>query len=67
MAKIIVKGEVPDGKYCEDGNTICPMCFEHEWGTYRCVIFDNELELDEDNHWCIRCDKCKQAEVQDDM
>ena len=33
---------------------------------YRCALFDVELENDDTNHYyCIRCDKCKQAEVKE--
>ena len=69
MAKIKVEIEVPDGEYCDCNkvDSVCPMCFEREWGDLRCVLFDEELKLDEDNHhYCIRCDKCKQVEVEDE-
>ena len=69
MAKIRVETEVPDGEYCDCNKVdpICPMCFEGEWGEYYCTLFGDELKLDEDNHhYCIRCDKCKQAEVKDE-
>lgn len=67
MAKIRVETEVPSDKYCERVDNVCPMCFEHEWGDFRCVLFDEELELDEDyHHYCIRCEQCKQAEVKDE-
>ena len=66
MAKIRVETEVPSDKYCERVDNVCPMCFEHEWGDYRCVLFDNDLKIDDNNHCCIRCDECKQAEVNDE-
>ena len=67
MPKIKVEIEVPSDKYCEREDIVCPMCFEREWGDFRCVLFDEELKLDEDNHhYCIRCDKCKQVEVEDE-
>lgn len=67
MPKIKVEIEVPSDKYCERVDNVCPMCYEREWGDFRCVLFDKDLELDEDyHHYCIRCDKCKQAEVNND-
>lgn len=67
MAKILVELTVPGSNYCEREDTVCPMCFEHEWGDFRCVLFDEELELDENHHhYCIRCDECRQAEVPDE-
>ena len=67
MAKILVEVTVPGGKYCERENIVCPMCFEREWGDFRCVLFDEDLELDENHHhYCIRCDECRQAEVPDE-
>ena len=63
MPKIKVEIEVPNGKYCETIDNICPLCFEE----YYCALFDVELENDTKNHYyCIRCDKCKQAEVKDE-
>lgn len=67
MAKIRVETEVPSGEYCEREGIVCPMCFEHEWGDLRCVLFDEELELDKNHHYyCKRCDECRQAEVKDE-
>lgn len=67
MAKIKVEIEVPSNKYCETEDNICPMCYEREWGDFKCVLFDEDLELDEGyHHYFIRCNKCKQAEVQND-
>lgn len=70
MAKIRAEIEVPTDKYCEREDIVCPMCYEREFGylrgDFRCVLFDEDLELDEDyHHYCIRCDKCKQAEVEE--
>lgn len=67
MPKIKIELEIPNDNYCDKTDAICPMCVHSEWGVYRCVLFDDELELDRSNHlYCIRCDKCKQAEVKDD-
>ena len=66
MAKIRVEVEVPSGEYCDTMDNICPMCIQHGWGGNRCVLFRNELETDENNLCSIRCDKCKQAEVNDE-
>lgn len=67
MAKIKVEIEVPTGKYCESEDNVCPMCLEGDWGICYCCLFNVDLEMDkEHNHYCIRCDKCKQAEIQDD-
>ena len=65
MPKIKVEIEVPNGEYCETEDNICPMCIECELAVYRCVLFDDELEIDDINDCCIRCDKCKQAEVKE--
>lgn len=66
MPKIKVEIEVPSDKYCEREDIVCPMCIEHEWGDFRCVLFDDELKFDKDyHHYCIRCDKCRQAEVKE--
>lgn len=59
MTKIRVEIEVPNYKYCDDGYIICPVCLESSWGKYYCAIFDNDLEIDLDNGFCKRCDKCK--------
>lgn len=64
MPKIKVEIEVPDDKYCENEDTTCPMCLEGNWGMCYCAIFDDNLEIDSDSGCCIRCDKCKQAEVE---
>lgn len=67
MAKIRVETEVPSGEYCDKTGDICPMCVENGWGEYQCDLFRENLEIDEnDPNYCIRCDKCKQAEVKDD-
>ena len=65
MTKIKVEIEVPSGKHCDNRlNNICPMCIEGEWGYCYCAVFGNELKIDKENNLCcIRCDKCKQAEV----
>ena len=66
MRKIRVEIEVPYGKYCDNEDTICPMCLEGNWGKCYCVLFGSDLEIDEENQWyCIRCNECKQAEVEE--
>lgn len=66
MAKIKVELEVPNDKYCEREDIVCPMCLEGNWGICYCCLFNVDLEMDEENsHYCIRCDKCKQAEVKE--
>lgn len=69
MAKIKVELEVPNGNYCDDvDDGYCPMCKGNIWGEYHCFLFGDELETDKENDYsCIRCDKCKQAEVQNDI
>ena len=66
MAKIKAEIEVLNDKYCDTEDDVCPMCQESHWGEWYCCLFGNELEIDLDNCCCIRCDKCKQAEVKDD-
>ena len=66
MPKIKVEIEVPTDKYCDTEDTVCPACCEDNWGRCYCAIFDDDLKVDSDNNYCIRCDKCKQAEVNDD-
>lgn len=64
MPKIKIEIEVPNDKYCENRGDICPCCYYNSYGDYRCNLFDAELESDDKYHYyCIRCDKCKQAEV----
>lgn len=65
MPKIKVEIEVPYGEYCDKIEFICPMRSEYEWGDYRCALFGDKLEIDDNNLCCIRCDKCKQAEVEE--
>ena len=64
--KIKVELEVPSDKYCDTEDTLCPVCMEGYWNKWFCAIFDEDLEIDSDSGYCIRCDKCKQAEVKDD-
>ena len=65
MPKIRVEIKVPDSKYCDNEDTTCPMCLEGNWGKYYCCLFGSDLEIDEENQWyCIRCEQCKQAEVE---
>lgn len=67
MAKIRVEIEVPDSEYCDDvDDGYFPMCKRNMWGEYHCFLFGNELETDKENDYsCIRCDECKQAEVEE--
>lgn len=67
MAKIKVELEVPNGNYCDDvDDGYCPMCKRNIWEEYHCLLFGGELETDKENDYsCIRCEKCKQAEVKD--
>ena len=66
MAKIRVEVIVPSDKHCEREDIVCPMCLEGNWGTCYCCLFNVDLEMDEENsHYCIRCDECKQAEVKE--
>ena len=61
--KIKVELEVPTDKYCDTEDTLCPVCMEGYCNKWFCAIFDEDLEIDSDSGYCIRCDKCKQAEV----
>lgn len=67
MPKIKVEIEVPNGNYCDDvDDGYCHMCEGNIWGDFHCRLFDVELKTDKENDYsCIRCDKCKQAEVND--
>lgn len=65
MKKIKVEIKVPEGDYCENANNVCPMCLEGNWAQCYCCLFDVDLEPD-DNYYCKRCEKCKQAEVEND-
>lgn len=66
MPKIRVEIEVPTDKYCDSEDTLCPVCMEGFSGKWYCAIFDDDLKIDSDSGYCIRCDKCKQAEVKDE-
>lgn len=66
MTKIRAEIDVIDSNYCENEDTICPMCSMVNWGHYRCTLFDSDLEIDKENHhYFKRCEKCKQAEVEE--
>lgn len=69
MPKIRAEIEVPDDKYCDTIDNVCPMCLEGNWGGWYCCLFDVDLETDRDSdnryYPCIRCDKCEQAEVEE--
>ena len=66
MAKIRVEIEVPSGEYCDDADEgFCPLFERNLWGECFCLLFGDELEIDKENDYsCKRCDKCKQAEVE---
>lgn len=67
MPKIKVEIEVPNSEYCNVKDVYCPMHESNVWGDCHCSLFDCELETDANNgYYCKRCDKCKQAEVEDD-
>lgn len=66
MAKIRVEIEVPTDKYCDCDDALCPVCMEDNQGEWYCAIFGKYLKIDSDSGYCIRCNKCKQAEVQDE-
>ena len=67
MAKINVEIEVPTDKYCDYEDTVCPvLCMDDNSGKCYCAIFGKYLEIDIVTGCCIRCDKCKQAEVEDE-
>lgn len=66
MTKIRAEIDVIDSNYCENEDTTCPMCSMVNWGQYYCALFDSDLEMDEENHhYFKRCEKCKQAEVEE--
>ena len=67
MSKIRAEIEVPDDKYCDIIDNVCPMLQEGNWGGWYCCLFDVDLETDSYNRYypCIRCDKCKQAEIEE--
>ena len=65
MAKIRVEIEVPSGEYCKD------CIYWKRDGNGYCYIFNKELKVERtDWSWgkvnIHRCDKCKQAEVNND-
>ena len=67
MPKIKVEIEVPSGGYCENEDIVCRMCLWGNRGICYCCLFNVDLEIDEENsNYCIRCDKCKQAELKDE-
>lgn len=67
MPKIKVEIEVPSGEYCENDDTSCSMRLKGNWGKYYCALFGDDLEMDANNdYYCKRCNKCKQAEVKDE-
>ena len=69
MAKIRAEIEVPDDKYCDTIDNVCPMLQNRILGGWYCCLFDVDLETDRDSgngyYPCIRCDECKQAEVEE--
>ena len=66
MAKIRVEIEVPNGQYCDYGE-ICQLLENEQFGQSWCPLYCDNLEVDMDNGYYLkRCDKCKQAEVEDE-
>ena len=65
MPKIKVELEVPNSEYCDIDDTVCPMCLEGNWDKWYCCLFESDLKIDTDNGCCIRCDECKQSEVEE--
>lgn len=61
MAKIKVEIEVPDGKYCKT----CEYCKYVSSDLAICNLFGYTIPLHAPNRYPERCDKCKQAEVED--
>ena len=66
MPKIKVELEVPSGEYCKD------CIYWKRDGKGYCYLFNKELTVERfDWSWgeikIQRCDKCKQAEVKDDI
>lgn len=66
MTKIKVEINVPNKDYCENADNVCSMCLEGNWGKCYCCLFDIDLEIDDIYCYCKRCEKCKQAEVEND-
>ena len=65
MPKIKVEIEVPNDKYCKN----CIYCRRDEKGY--CYLFNKGLKVERtDWNWgkidILRCDECKQAEVQNE-
>lgn len=62
--KIMVEIEVPNGEYCDD-DEICQFIENSRFGKSWCSLYGDDLEVDKDKCYCFkRCEKCKQAEVQ---
>lgn len=66
MAKIKAEIKVLNDKYCDTEDDICPMCFKSYWGEWYCALFERVLKIDTDKGYCIRCDECKVAEVENE-
>lgn len=56
MIKVRVETEVPSGKYCDD----CIYNYYDMAGFHWCILFNKKIQL------AVRCDECKQAEVEDE-
>ena len=60
MPKIKVEIDVPDGKYCK----ACEYCRYIASDLAVCALFGYTIPLKAPDRYPERCDKCKQAEVQ---
>ena len=61
MSKIRVEFEVPDGKYCG----ACDYCRYVSSALAICNLFGYIIPLHAPDRYPERCDKCKQAEVEE--
>lgn len=62
MPKIKIEIEVPDGKYCKT----CEYCKYVSSDLAICNLFGYTIPLHAPDRYPERCDKCKQAEVDDE-
>ena len=49
MAKVRAEIEVPNDKYCDTLDNVCPMLQKGYCGGWHCCLFDVDLETDSDN------------------
>lgn len=61
MPKIRVELEVPDSKYCKT----CDHCRYIASDLAICTLFGYTIPLHAPDRYPERCDKCKQAEVEE--